>query len=163
VDLNLDEARAAEAEAQGETHHVIFKGERFALPPSLPIGMLEHLAAYLAMTDGGKVVEGDVEKMSGAVTEVFAAAEVFLGSEPWDRFKALGATLSDVLALLTFAMRAYRLGEQPEAGAEDGDGLGESDAAPSSDSSSSDSGEDSSPTFSGSTGSTSPEPSTAAV
>jgi hypothetical protein len=165
VEVNLDEAKAARAEALGgESRAIIFGGERFELPPKLPIALMESLAEYLTRTASAKDnLDEDSERAAfeagGAAQALLQGAEVLLGSDGWRRFKAAGADYSDVLALLTAVIRIYRLGEprEPDGTPEDEmraatEAVGES---PASGSPSSDGGANSRPTGNGSTGGTS--------
>jgi hypothetical protein len=152
VEFDLDEAVAAREEARGEARHaVVFRGERLVLPASLPIGFLEHLATYLALTqkarDDRAAGRESTLEVGASTNELFQSAAVLLGPEGWQRFKDLGATLDEVLALLQGTLRLFKVGEdRPGQTAEDA--VGES---PASGSPSSDSGALSRPTGNGST------------
>lgn len=117
-EFNLDEAKAARAEVEAEDAGFVFGGERFALPPRLPIGVIEHLAAYTAL---GIEAKGDDVAKGEAMSELLKACEALLGVDAWTRFKDLGADYADVLALLQGTVRLYRVGEDVgESGASGG-------------------------------------------
>lgn len=154
MEVNLDEYRAAKTEArEEEVHAIVFHGERFPLPVRLPIAVAEHLATYLVLSEKRRKSGAgtDVELEGTQINELLKAAGAILGTEGYERFKALGADYEDVMALITATIRLFKLGEDLET-KDEAAVLGESGA---SDSLSSDSGASSRPTGDASTEGTS--------
>lgn len=97
MDLDLDAARAARAEAKGEAPTVTLHGEKFTLPAELPMRYVWTL------------VDGDD----------MAALKVLFNGQ-LERFIALDPTREDVLALVAGVPKLYGLGSEGESPASAG-------------------------------------------
>lgn len=90
--IDLDAARAARREAQGEAPTVVFGGETFVLPPELPYTALEALRGM-----------ADTETAPGAMVDLTRA----LLGDGYERFTALDPSMEDVTELVGGAMNEY--------------------------------------------------------
>lgn len=88
-EINLDQARAARAEASGEPVVLIFKSKKFTLPPELP-------AEFALFADEGKSRE---------------SIHALFGEDKAAEFFKLGPSLDDLTALLDNVRTIYGLGE----------------------------------------------------
>lgn len=90
--IDLDKARAARAEAQGETHDLVFNGETFSLPAELPYDWAEASAL-------------------GNLRVAFAA---LLGDEEAARFFEAAPTLKDLEEMNDGIGALYGIGDAGE-------------------------------------------------
>lgn len=88
IAFDLDAARAARAEAHGETRAFRFGGEEFTLPPECPMDFLERLNA----DQGG------------------AAIRALLSEDDAARFMAHAPSLEDLTELVKGVAKAYGIG-----------------------------------------------------
>lgn len=84
-DVDLDKARAARAESQGDPVTVTLGGEQFVLPSEMPMPFV------WALEDG----------------DVRAAVQALVGGEQWPAFLATRPSDDDLAELLKQASRAY--------------------------------------------------------
>lgn len=90
--IDLDAARRARAETNGEPIEIEFGGERFELPPEAPWEMVR--ASMHGDSDGALVA--------------------LLGSDAYDRLLALRPSFKDIEALMDQVTKEYGLAEQGE-------------------------------------------------
>jgi hypothetical protein len=88
-EINLDQARAARAEASGEPVVLIFKGKKFSLPPELP-------AEFALCADEGRLRE---------------SIHALFGETKAGEFFKLEPSLDDLTTMLDSVKSMYGLGE----------------------------------------------------
>ena len=98
MEINLDAARAARAEANGEHNTVTFGGQVFDLPVECPYTFAEALN------------RDDPQAMLHAL----------LGADDAARFLALGPTVPDLTELVVGVARVYGLGAEGNSAASNG-------------------------------------------
>lgn len=119
--INLDQARAARAEAEDAGVVVKFAGQDFTLPPELPIGVVETAATLGDVQDRHKAARGAaraVIEMEMARVMLSLLRDHLLGPEEWDRFYAARPSIGDLTELLNqvFTIYGTDLGESQASG-----------------------------------------------
>lgn len=92
VNIDLDAARAARREANGEAPTITFDGKTFTLPVELPFEVAAQIAAMQK--------DEDASGIRGAV-------EAFLGSDAASDFFESRPSVADVNALVEGLVKAY--------------------------------------------------------
>lgn len=107
--INLDAARAARSEALEEAPTLLFKGVEFKLPIEIPFAIVESAATIVAAERSG---EDDDERGGAAAAAIAQMARALLGEE-YDKFLALGPSMSDMNLILESIgdLYAVNLGE----------------------------------------------------
>lgn len=97
--IDLDQARAARAEAQGTGPELVFGGHTFKLPPELPIDTLDALAQLDAASQS---------KDSAAITTAFRGiATSLVGEKNAAKFLAMQPSIQDMSALVDGIAKEY--------------------------------------------------------
>lgn len=108
--LDLDAARAARAEANGERPTVKFGGQIFELPVEMPFGIVESVNAMQLAQETGDGYE---------VTKSLAAIAKDLFGDKYEAFLAFHPSMLDMQALLENIAPIYGL-NQGESSASEG-------------------------------------------